>query len=263
MSFVLHRFSACGNTFFICDINKNPSILVDQIQIEQRSRLARLWCSGFVGFRTDGLIFLSHILQGQKYVWDFYNRDGSKAVMCGNAARVVAQYLGVEHAHLETAIGLVQIGVGPNQMPYAMWELPSLSVLKNKHMEFEQKAYTFSVIDTGVPHALIEMAPHLPLARALRSCRLYFPEGMNVTFLKERAEGEVEAVTFERGVEDFTLSCGTGAVAAACWAWDRHPNVLCHHVMMPGGVLTVEFTPPHQVTLKGNVDFHFKLEVNE
>jgi diaminopimelate epimerase len=305
------RFNSAGNTFFICDLGAtHVQAMPSEANRERYQRkLARLLCSGFQGFNTDGLIFLqkqpfsrSNNLKGSggrdlKYElqWDFYNADGSSAEMCGNAVRAVGLFasrvygwdLSKYPAYLKTLHGPVSLFQRDRQFG-GSWNLKTYQFnLLKVNAKLSQKTQKSTLIilnwiDTGVPHVVIEGPPHLEFAQTLRVPRPGLPRGANVTFLQRR-RSSVSVVTFERGVEDFTLSCGTGAIAAALWVQKskteefilskRKSLFFACKVRMPGGDLKVEVALSRQplkpslhlmkVSLIGPVKEEFKITLHD
>jgi diaminopimelate epimerase len=262
MAFQFYRYNSTGNTFFLCDLQTQP---FDQ---KERPALVKRLCQGYLGFQTDGVIFLQTLKPGARYLWDFYNADGSQAEMCGNASRVVPCFLksqdpSFHQAEIQTAVGLVEVGCGQDNHFDSSWSLASLET--NSHwdqeFEFQQQKVPYDYFNTGVPHGVVELDPYPELAKSLRHSDAHSKKGMNVTFVEAQGLGEVSAVTFERGVEDFTLSCGTGAVAAALWSRELSPELSTHQVQMPGGLLTVTFLVGNRIKLSGEVLYDFKIEI--
>lgn len=257
LSFQFHRLNSTGNTFILCDLDTQP------FSKEDRPGVARRLCSQFVGFRSDGFIFLKQLSESQ-FEWDFYNADGSQAEMCGNATRAVACYLQIQKpVNLKTQIGEVTLaskdlkkGIFSSQ-----WSIQSETHWEQE-IEFQGHFVTYDFCDTGVPHGIVEMDPYIELARKLRHLKAHNSNGMNVTFVESQSPGEVIAVTYERGVEDFTLSCGTGAVAAAIWSKELNPELKSHQIQMPGGALLVTFKEDSLIELSGLSKLDFKFEVN-
>jgi diaminopimelate epimerase len=132
-----------------------------------------------------------------------------------------------------------------------------MSPVKITNTDLELKTHTgatekFFFVNTGVPHLvqkihnLEDRANLKDMAREVRSHKELGAAGSNVTFYVENSPGKIEAVTFERGVEDYTLACGTGAVAAAkAHAYESKKEHI--EVKMPGGKLEVDFpsADPH------------------
>ena len=167
----------------------------------------------------------------------FYNSDGSRGEMCGNGARCVCRYAydrGIAGAEMtvQTDAGLVP-GWRLDENRYRVrLNLPSVLDLKRKG----EVSYV-ELGAPGVPHAVAEYRGDLwqdagGLRETMRALRFdpAFPKGANVNFYQVLGEGEIRILTFERGVEDFTLACGTGCGSAACVLWRRG--------LLPGKTLT-------------------------
>lgn len=226
-----HLISGAGNTFHI--IFGEFSMIEDQ-----RKNLSRRICSENP---ADGLIFLRKT--AEKFSWNFYNNDGSNAEMCGNATRCVGYYInnilrsGGKSWELETVAGLVQItSIKPDTYKIVMTPVKLL----NSSLGF--------FCDTGVPHLVIkkqDVQPNENLkeeARRLRQHPEFHPKGTNVTFVMfEEEASRIKAVSYERGVENFTQACGTGAAAAAAFNL-KFRGALQTQVEMPGGTLIMDLS---------------------
>ncbi len=167
----------------------------------------------------------------------FYNADGTRGEMCGNGARCICRFaydrgIAGPEMTVQTDAGLVP-GWRLDENQYRV-RLNDPSVLDLNRLE--GVAYV-ELGDPGVPHAVAEYQGDLwadadALREQMRALRFdpAFPKGANVNFYQRLAEAEIRILTFERGVEDFTLACGTGcgSTAAALWA----------EGLLPGGVLT-------------------------
>ena len=169
----------------------------------------------------------------------FYNSDGSRGEMCGNGARCICRFaydngIAGEEMVVQTDAGLVP-GWRLNENQYKVQlNTPSIIDLHRK----ADAAYV-ELGDPGVPHAVKEVpgltweqGPELwEMAKALRFDPA-FPKGANANLYGWLDEQTVRILTFERGVEDYTLACGTGSgsVAVALWADGK----------LPGGYLTVK-----------------------
>lgn len=259
---LIARMSGAGNTFFFWNLLEQP------IPVESRSGLARFLCDSFEGFYTDGLVFLEKDPGGQAdFKWDFYNADGSHAEMCGNAARCAALYFqdrmgGKAKCTFMTAAGLIAAEVHEGgHVEVLMPALPEDG--KFIEIALNGRKEEFFFVNTGVPHLVVEGEPQEELAKVLRRAPELGKAGANVTFFSETAPGEVEAITFERGVENFTLACGTGAVAAAAFSMMKNPLLKKHSIEMPGGQLQVEWKTRHQALLSGPAQFEFDLSFSE
>ncbi len=194
------KYSANGNDFVMC-------IAADK---EDRSALAKKLCHRQNGVGADGLVVL---LPHKKYdfEWEFYNADGSTASMCGNASRAVAHFAHEKGIAREgkteflTEAGVIRATI--NGL-YVVSDMVEPKILRT---DIEAYGHTWWLIDSGVPHLLsirdcIEDF-NIEEARALRH-----EYNCNVNICK--VDGDTMSVrTYERGVEDETLACGTGIVA--------------------------------------------------
>ncbi len=238
------KMSGAGNTFALIDARLNAAWWGAEKSFGiSRSGFAKLICDKINGLSTDGLLFIQNGSDGFDYDWDFYNSDGSTAEMCGNAARCAARFckdnLGAESQsefRFKTGAGLVTAEVlGNHQVRVKM---PEASIVQES---FEG----FKWIDSGVPHLVLQLkdfeesAGSKEKARLMRSHKNLGPKGANVTYYSEVKPGYIKAVTFERGVEDYTAACGTGAVAAALAYANKQMKLV--QVEMPGGVLEISF----------------------
>lgn len=229
-----HLISGAGNTFHVCYSDNQD---FDQISLKEQMKIAKNFCSQDP---ADGLIFLQKKYKERNQLkWFFYNNDGSPAEMCGNATRCVGFYmkniLNEENNkwYLETVAGPIEI----ESLNSEKFKITMTSII-------EKSSAKGFYCDTGVPHLVLplqkfEMYKTLKLqARELRSDKEFAPNGTNVTYIGLTSEkNKIQAVSYERGVEDFTQACGTGAAAAALYNL-RIQGVLESEVKMPGGILT-------------------------
>ena len=181
----------------------------------------------------------------------FYNSDGSRGEMCGNGARCICRYaydhgIAGESMTVETDAGLVY-GWRLSESQYRVrLNNPGILDLHRK----PDAAYV-ELGNPGVPHAVMEV-PGLThenkeafreLGKALRHDPA-FPKGANANMYTWMGENEIRILTYERGVEDFTLACGTGTGSTACVLWTEGKlpggHLKAHN---PGGLL--------EVTIKG------------
>ncbi len=276
----LVKMSGAGNTFALVDGRAgSPWHDVEKHLGMSRSQFAKLACDRVLGLGTDGLLLIESGEEGFDYNWDFYNNDGSTAEMCGNAARCAArfchEYLGDSESGVfkfKTGAGLVIAQVlGNGRIRVRMPEPRTLQdqiELKTKSSSTER----FSLVNTGVPHLvqkihnIADVVSLKDMAREVRSHHDLQPAGANVTFYAaEDSRGRIRAVTFERGVEDYTLACGTGAVAAAM-VYRKESGCSVIEVQMPGGLMSVTFLAedPHPL-MEGDAvfvgEFRYNLEV--
>ena len=221
--------SGAGNTFHIVW----QSEVTDRIE---QKKISEAVCSKYL---ADGFIFLNNSGEMHNhYTWNFYNNDGSDAEMCGNATRCVGYFVKnilknvSEPFFLKTAAGEIQI----NSQPQNLFEIQMTEIIELSHDKY-------FYCDTGVPHIIIEFADfknyknYHDFCKNLRFHEDFLPRGTNVTLIfKTENKDTVLAVSYERGVEDFTLACGTGAMAAAYYNFKKYNQTLTN-VTMPGGSL--------------------------
>jgi len=209
----------CGNDFILID---NRTLAVP---VERMSRWARALCPRACSVGADGLVFLENPQPGQAvdYRWHFYNADGSRAEMCGNASRCVAT--------LAVRLGLAGPvhTLGTDAGPIAVQVLedgqvkvqltPPTGLQLNISLPVEGAMHTGHFVNTGVPHLVVVCADVAAvdvkaLGRALRHHPYFQPAGTNANFIQVIDRDNLELRTYERGVEDETFACGTGAVAS-------------------------------------------------
>jgi diaminopimelate epimerase len=242
------KMHGAGNSFLILESPRREE------KGEDLSDLALRLCSEKTGPGADGLIVVLPGEPGVDFSMLFYNADGSLGEMCGNGARCVARYAverglspDPEHIRFRATAGLITA----RRIDRERYEvrLPDPSVIDlRRQAEGEVCAYV-ELGDPGLPHAVLEVPEAAfddPDALRERGRRLRhstaFPQGAHVRFVCLLGETRVRAITFERGVEDFTLACGTGCGASAvslAAAGRLAGNTLTIH--MPGGTLFVAF----------------------
>lgn len=198
----LSKYSANGNDF----------IIFHTFVKKDRSDLAKELCHRQNGVGADGMIVL---LPHRKYdfEWQFYNADGSEAKMCGNGSRAAAHYayandLAPASMSFLTLAGEIKAEVDGDMVQS---ELTPPKILA-KEIEYDGKIWW--KIDTGVPHMVtfVDDIEHFDINRARE---LRYKENANVNIAKVVENGNLRVRTYERGVEDETLACGTGM--AACF----------------------------------------------
>ncbi|MBQ8831496.1 MAG: diaminopimelate epimerase [Oscillospiraceae bacterium] len=240
------KMQGAGNDFIIIDIDK------EKISPDALPDIAKRVCSRRLSVGADGLMAVTSAENGGDYRMLFYNSDGTEGEMCGNGARCIARYgyengLAGEIQHIETVSGTV-VGKRISERKYQVRMNDPTVIDLSRAAENIECSY-IELGDPGLPHAVAEMYfEELPedelreLGRKLR-WNSVFPKGANVNFCRIIGDDHVIAKTFERGVEDFTLACGTGAssvvTALTLMGKVSGKNV---KVDMPGGKLEVSLT---------------------
>ena len=257
------KMNGAGNDFILLDALREP------IPTDALPALARRLCDRRRSIGADGLMVLDRS-EVADFSMRFVNSDGSFGEMCGNGARCICRY-GVEHGYageapvIETTAGLVY-GWRIDRRNYRV-QLNSPSVVRlDDRLTVDEKTYTVSYVelgDPGIPHAVVELpglrdADEDELRRLGRALRYHpaFPKGANVNFYERTGADTVLERTYERGVEDFTLACGTGTGSVVAVLTRKGlvsgKNVA---VTMPGGTLSVDIlkpdAEPEQIFLTG------------
>lgn len=246
------KMSGTGNDFLVIDHRSRT--IPEEMQPEFASRVCRRMFS--VG--ADGVILIEDS-ESADFRWQFYNSDGSVAEMCGNGARCAARFafrngIAGRRMSFETIAGIIEAEVCEDDSVRIRMTDPfdfrdGLKILLGE----EEKDITF--INTGVPHVVVfvekECMQVKQWGREIRFHSLFRPQGTNVNFVTLLDTGEILARTYERGVEDETRACGTGAVASAVIASIKKNAASPLVVVTSGGDrLTIEF----ELKEKGRVE---------
>ncbi len=202
----ISKYSANGNDFVIFHADVK----------EDRAELAKTLCHRQNGIGADGLIV---ILPHEEYdfEWQFYNADGSHADMCGNGSRACAHYayvndLAPKNMRFLTGAGVINARVedGDKRSAMVLSELTPPEIL-DKNIVFNDKSWW--LINTGVPH-LVRFSDNINEFDIKEARELRFKYNANINNMA-LVSGNLRVRTYERGVEDETLACGTGM--AACF----------------------------------------------
>ena len=242
------------------------------MQTSMPPSVVRKLCDRRIGIGADGLILIQNS-ENADFGWRFFNSDGSEAEMCGNGGRCATRYaymmdVAPREMTLETQTGILRaVVMDDRRVKIEMPQPRDLSV--DEQLTLDRERMSVSVINAGVPHAVVfverlEDFPVLATGNALRMHERFQPAGSNVNFVRVLGDNQLAIRTYERGVEDETLACGTGAVAAALVGIKRNDMRPPISVMTQGGErLTVhaalrsdsEFG---QVSLEGETTFVFQ-----
>jgi len=212
-------------SFFKISGSGNDFLLFEKLEEklkEKLSQFANFVCRRRGGVGADGLILLE-----DSSVADFkiryFNSDGSEAAFCGNGGRCVAWY-----AHFRKKVGEEMVFEASDRLHKA--KVKGLRVKlemaspKDIHLGFtlqlKRKELTVNSLNIGVPHVVImvndiETVDILEIGREIRYHPSFAPAGTNVNFVQIKGKHRIRIRTYERGVEEETLACGTGAVASS------------------------------------------------
>ena len=243
------KMNGAGNDFIVVDDRRNA------IPENRWPEIVRVLCERHMSIGADGFMVVKPPTCGGDYKMLFFNSDGSIGEMCGNGARCICRY-GYARGYagpvqrVETTAGLVTGWRITEEQYRIRLNTPSVVELE-KQLDADGRTYRCSYVELGspgIPHLALEM-PALAeqdedaLRRLGRTLRYHpaLPKGANINFYELTGPDELLEKTYERGVEDFTLACGTGtgSVAAALTLLGRvsGKNV---RVRMDGGELTVD-----------------------
>ncbi|MEA1867348.1 MAG: diaminopimelate epimerase [Thermodesulfobacteriota bacterium] len=210
------KMHGSGNDFILIDNRKG------NIKDSRGSDLAAFLCRRKLGVGADGLILIENSHRAD-FKWRFFNADGSKAEMCGNGGRCAARFAcvtGIAQRKLsfETEAGIIHADVNGSTVKL---QLPQPKDLKlDVPVEIHSETFSLHCLNTGVPHAVyltpaLESVPVFEWGRLIRFDPCFQPAGTNADFVQIFDRHNIQIRTYERGVENETLACGTGAVASA------------------------------------------------
>jgi diaminopimelate epimerase len=236
-----------GNDFILID-NRGARIDADRCR-----ELVRMSCRHKLSVGADGLILIENDPQVD-FRWRFFNADGSEAEMCGNGARCAARFVylnGIvtkDRMAFRTLAGVIEAEILDDRV--RIQTTPPHDLMLNLTVESDSQTFLVDFINTGVPHLVVllnnvadlEVLEVFRWGRALRYHDRFQPAGTNVNFVAVRDDHHLVVRTYERGVEDETLACGTGAIASALIAAAHQRVASPAHVQTRSQeVLTIHF----------------------
>lgn len=262
-----YKFDGAGNDFILVDIRQQQPPLGPQ-------EVAWL-CHRRYGIGADGLMTLSE-KPGYDFEMRYYNSDGLPGSMCGNGGRCITAFAFIRGIRGKMFPNLYHfLGYdGPHNSQLRAWSKATRRgtvCLGMQPVEEIRPLLHGWFLDTGSPH-YVEQVTGLASydvagrGRALRCRKELFPQGTNVDFIEPQADGTLFVRTYERGVEDETLSCGTGVTASALvYATQlQGRQAPKHHIAVAtrGGAFKVDFkatpTGAKEIALTGEVSLNFE-----
>lgn len=263
------KMHGLGNDFVVIDNSKLKHIFsAPQI---------KFICDRKIGIGCDQLLVIEklHNHETAYFEYKIYNQDGSVAKQCGNGARCITKYI-ANHYRIQspicfktttqvitgTIISPTEIAVSMGQPQFLPQEIPFVHEPNeaNQYTISKQKfTVTFGVVSVGNPHAVLELKHASELndmellqniAHLIQNSGL-FPEGVNVNFFVKLDKQHLRLVTYERGV-GFTLACGSGACASACFAIQQ---AICSNsvvVSSQGGDIKILWAQPNPIIMTGD-----------
>ena len=209
------KMNGAGNDFILID-NRAGDIYLD------RSQIAHL-CDRHRGIGADGILLLEKGSNRADFRMRYFNADGGEAEMCGNGARCFARFANkiaepMDKISFETQAGVISARLVGDLVTLRMTEPTDLRLNIKVPAANENKTVHF--INSGVPHVVIPV-PQIDVVdvsregATIRYHKIFLPKGANVNFIEKCGANKIAIRTYERGVEDETLACGTGIVAGA------------------------------------------------
>jgi len=264
------KMNGAGNDFVVLD-NRDNSLDLTGDQI------ARL-CQRQRGIGADGLLAVEPAQNGADFRMRYYNADGGEAEMCGNGARCFARFVNrleggqLTSTRFETIAGTIEAEFFGDQVRIQLSTPHSLKL--NETLELDGVPHIVHSVNTGVPHAVVfvDDLASVEVKRfgaATRYHSHFAPKGTNANFVQVLGDSHIAIRTYERGVEDETLACGTGMVACAIIHHELNGASSPVRVQVAGGdTLEIGFIKSAQgsyekVTLLGPADFTFSGTLSE
>lgn len=233
MNLPFTKMTGAGNDFVVID-NRDGAYTLSGPQIERV-------CDRRFGVGADGLLAVEAAANGEAdFTMRYYNADGGEAEMCGNGARCFARFVrpmaaaNANAVSFTTPAGLIRGRYLGDDIEVNLTPPTEVQLNKLLDLDGEQVAYHFA--NTGVPHVVefvddIEAVNVVERGCSLRQHDAFSPAGTNINFAQITGDQSLSVRTYERGVEDETLACGTGVTAVAIVAH------LVHHLPLPLDVL--------------------------
>jgi diaminopimelate epimerase len=260
------KMHGAGNDFIVID---NRTEVIDH---DAFTKQIPLLCHRKYGIGADGILILEAD-QRASYRMIYKNADGSDAGMCGNGGRCIALFsttIGYKSDHSFIAgSSIYRARVSGNSV---IIHFPAEAMVRNADGSADGKIYQ---VHTGTEHIVIEASPGLleadselmTLGRKLRYAPAFKPAGTNVNFMTVKGDKRIRLRTYERGVENLTLACGTGSIASALTAHslsNERTDRDVYTVECDGGELEIGFNHNRksgiysQITLKGPAHIVFE-----
>ncbi len=245
------KMSGAGNDFVVID-NRQDFVI-------HASAAAQRLCDRRLGIGADGLLLVEKSADAD-FAMKYYNADGSYGGMCGNGGRCIAMFAFRTHIvtgrvmHFEALGYRYRADIVDGTVVLSMKD--PVDVQLGKTLSVEGKPILYHYADTGTPHCVIfmdenpellgapfEEADITKLGRTLRHHEAFAPVGTNVNFVQAESHNSLVQRTYERGVEEETLACGTGSVASSIVAHFVKQTVPPVSVRVRSGeLLHIDFT---------------------
>jgi diaminopimelate epimerase len=233
MQIEFYKYQGTGNDFVVLDNRDGKYSGLTNRQI-------KLLCNRRFGVGGDGLMLLQN-KPGYDFEMIYYNADGNTSSMCGNGGRCIVRFAYHLGIHKYTYNFLAIDGDHEAEI-----DNNNIIRLKMANVNDVEEHNSHAVLNTGSPHYVrfVSEADDVDVVqtgREIRNSKQFREEGINVNFVENTGEDSIFVRTYERGVEDETLSCGTGVTAAALVSAHNSKGFNRVEVKTPGGSLSVEY----------------------
>jgi len=255
MQRTFYKYQGTGNDFIILDNRQDEVIGLSKKQII-------FLCDRKFGIGADGLMLLNKE-EGYDFKMVYFNADGNESTMCGNGGRCLVKFAYAMGIH-KSVYTFCAIDGEHNA------EITDKGIvrLKMNDVNTVENHATYSILNTGSPHFIkyssnVKDIDVVEMGRDIRYSKAFEAEGINVNFVERLNEDSIFVRTYERGVEDETLSCGTGVTAAALASAHNDNGFNLVNIKTLGGHLFVEFnklsdTHFQNIWLCGPAEFVFE-----
>lgn len=256
MKISFYKYQGAGNDFVMID-DRDHSFPAE-------NEIIRKLCDRHFGIGADGLILLQNDAE-KDFKMVYFNSDGNIGSMCGNGGRCIVRFA--------KDLGLIE-----NKAEFSASDGIHRAIIEDEIVRLEmrevklvEKHPNYYFVNTGSPHHIefVEDVDTIDVRQEGKKIRYgapYFEVGSNVNFVQFENENTIRIRTYERGVEDETLSCGTGVTAAAIAGYESGKIIVNEvNVWTLGGKLKVSFTKNDKyenIVLSGPAEFEFKGEIN-
>ena len=258
MKIEFFKYQGTGNDFVILDNRENKYSGLTVKQVKQI-------CNRRFGIGADGLMLLTK-KEGYDFEMIYFNADGNESSMCGNGGRCLVKFAYHMGIHKST-----YHFIAPDGEHDADIGIDHVIRLKMKDVTKVDEHSSYAILDTGSPH-FVKFASNVKdidvveTGREIRNSAAFKEQGINVNFVETIDEDSIFVRTYERGVEDETMSCGTGVTASALMSAHNDKGFNRVEVQTPGGHLSVEFEKNddenfENIWLCGPAEFVYKGEI--
>ncbi|MEO8719891.1 MAG: diaminopimelate epimerase [Ginsengibacter sp.] len=259
MKIKFEKYQGAGNDFILLDNSDNA---YTKITTEQVKRM----CNRHFGIGADGLMLLNK-KDGVDFEMVYFNADGNEGSMCGNGGRCIVQFASMLGIKKNEYVFSATDGIHKAEI-----DLDKEVSLKMNDVNKVQFSLDHYILNTGSPHYVqfvkgLENFDVVEEGRKIRYSKQFAEKGINVNFVETLHDDEIFVRTYERGVENETLSCGTGVTASALIAAHNDNGFNRVEVKTIGGNLSVEFDKKSETEFKniwlcGPATFVFSGEIS-